>query len=804
MAYSRPARRGRAASCWRFRPWLLELEGRALPSFVAPRVYDTGGDPKSAAVGDFNGDGAPDLAVANVLQFSGTVSVLLGNGDGSFAAARTVDAGSSPQSVAVGDFNGDGNLDLAVANYGRSDPGSVSVLLGNGDGSFRPAVNYAVAGASFVTVGDFTGDGIADLAVANFGSNDVSVLLGNGDGTFQTAVNYAAGSSLASVAVGDLHGDGIPDLVVANDTFNGTVSVLFGNGDGTFQAAVSYAAGTVPVSVALADLNGDGIPDLAVADQGNVVGGSAGVSVLLGNGDGTFAAARTLDAGFQPQSVVVGDFNGDGVPDLAVAGSYVSVLLGNGDGSFQNAPTYAAGSEPSSVAVGDFNGDGTLDLAVADNAYGSTNVRVLLGNGDGTFQTAVSYPAGSNPEFVAVGDFNGDSILDLAVTDLGDSHGNGAGVSVLLGNGDGSFQAARLFPTTYSAGSVAVGDFNGDGVLDLAVTAHGANVVSQSSVNVFLGNGDGTFAAARTFDAGTRPVSVAVGDLNGDGVPDLAVADFGDASGNGQGVSVLLGKGDGSFGAAQHLAAGSGPHSVALGDFTGDGILDIAVANADSDTVSVLLGNGDGSFQPAVKYTVRGGPYSVAVGDFNGDGVLDLAAANTDDNTVSVLLGNGDGSFQASPVSYVVGSFPLSPAVGDFNGDRFADLAVANRYSNDVSILLNDGSWGGPSRAPSPNRPRREPGAALAVAASPSAVPSDLVTADLPTRLGAAWPAPGETATQRVAPAEVVPPPSATAPAGHAADWVFAAPAPAGEPAPWWDGLPAADPDGLAWTRYEP
>jgi hypothetical protein len=143
-------------------------------------------------------------------------------------------------------------------------------------------------------------------------------------------------------------------------------------------------------------------------------------------------------------------------------------------------------------------------------------------------------------------------------------------------------------------------------------------------------------------------------------------------------------------------------------------------------------------------------------------------------------------------------------AVGDFNGNRFPDLAVANGHYNDVSILLNDGNWGGPSREASPGRPRRQPVAALAVAASPSAVPSDLVTADLPTRLSAVWPGPGETAAPRVAPAEAVPPPPATTAAGHAAYWVLAAPAGAGEPAPWWDGRPAADPDGLAWTRYEP
>jgi len=251
--------------------------------------------------------------------------------------------------------------------------------------------------------------------------------------------------------------------------------------------------------------------------------------------------------------------------------------------------------------------------------------------------------------------------------------------------------------------------------------------------------------------------------------------------------------------------AGSGPSSVAVGDFNGDGILDLAVANYYGNNVSVLLGNGDGSFQPAVNYYAAGSePSSVAVGDFNGDGIQDLAVLNYAGNNVSVLLGNGDGSFQTTNASYVVGTAPEQVVAGDFNGDGFPDLAVPNQYTNDVSILLNDGSWGGPARAPSPDRPRREPGAARAVAASASAVPSDLVTADLPARLSAVWPESGETAAQRVAPAEAVPPPPATTPARRAADWVFAAPARAGETAPWSDGLPAADLGGLTGTRWEP
>jgi hypothetical protein len=343
---------------------------------------------------------------------------------GSFLGAVDYGAGTSPSSVAIGDFNGDGRADLAAANYGSN---NVSVLLGNSNGTFQAAVNSAVGGGPIaVTVGDFNGDGKTDLAAANLNVGNVGVLLGNGNGTFQAAVNYTTASGAQSVAVGDFNGDGKPDLVVANWSSN-TVSVLLGNGNGTFQARVNYAAGSGPSTATVGDFNGDGKADLAVANAA-----SNNVSVLLGNGDGTFQAAVNYATGDIPDSVAVADFNGDGKADLAVAnyfGNNVSVLLANGNGTFQAAVNYGASTGPYSVAVGDLNGDAKADLAVAN--YDSNNVSVLLGNGDGTFQAVVNYGVGaSKPSSVAVGDFNGDGKADLAVAK---SESNK--VSVLLGTG---------------------------------------------------------------------------------------------------------------------------------------------------------------------------------------------------------------------------------------------------------------------------------------------------------------------------------------------------------------------------------
>jgi hypothetical protein len=298
------------------------LETRALPSFLTSLHFDTGREPNSVAVGDFNGDGISDLVTANLI--SNTVSVLLGKGDGTFQPARDFAVGRNPEAVVVGDFDGDHiPEDIAVANTSDN---TVSVLLGNGDGTFRLAGNFAVGVQPVaIAAGDFHGDGNTDLVTANMGGNTISVLLGNGDGTFQPARDFSTGPQPDAVAVADFNGDHIPDLVVANTASRFvTVSVLLGNGDGTFQAPRTFPAGNSPadftsivqfspISIAVADFNQDGTDDLAVVSD-------EGIRLLLGNGDGSFQTRPfSYNAGGGSQSVVAGDFNRDSFPDLAVA-----------------------------------------------------------------------------------------------------------------------------------------------------------------------------------------------------------------------------------------------------------------------------------------------------------------------------------------------------------------------------------------------------------------------------------------------------------------------------------------------------
>ena len=337
-----------------------------------------------------------------------------------------------------------------------------------------------------------------------------------------------------------------------------------------------------------------------------------------------------------------------------------------------SAPTkYATGSVPTFVATADFNGDGKLDLAVSNS--GSNSVSVLLGKGNGTFQAAVNYDVGTNPTAIAVGDFNADGKLDLAVSNDGSNN-----VSILLGNGDGTFQAAVNYDVGTNPTCIAAADLSGDGTLDLVVSNQGADTVS-----VLLGNGDGTFQPHVDYAAGSAPNSVTVGDFNGDGTLDIAVA-------NGSAVSaatysILLGRGDGTFLPAMTYALGVNNATIATADFNGDGKLDLAVVD-NIGQVWILLGKGDGTFQTPVSYATDSFPLGLGIADINGGGKLDLAVGSSGSNTLQVFRGNGDGTFQ-SPLTFAAGSFPQGLAVGDFDENGRLDVAITDKSAGAVSIL---------------------------------------------------------------------------------------------------------------------
>lgn len=350
-----------------------------------------------------------------------------------------------------------------------------------------------------------------------------------------------------------------------------------------------------------------------------------------------------------------------------------STSAGNLTGNFPKTD-FSVGNSPNAIAVGDFNGDGKLDLAVTNQ--GDNTVSILLGNGDGTFQAQRTFPTGLAPDAIVAGDFNGDGKLDLAVANF-----TGNSISILLGNGDGTFATGSTITGINSPVAMVSGDFRGSGKLDLAVLDQAGGLVS-----ILLGNGDGTFANKIDTSVGRSPSALVTGDFNGDGKTDLAVTNSGSNS-----VSVLLGNGDGTFLKRIDFSTGTDPSAIAAADFNGDGHLDLAVTNRIDNTLSIFPGNGDGTFGTATNFTTDSGPVGLLSGNFRSSAFTDLLVVCESANTLDIFLGLGNASF-ATPLTVATGNSPVAAAKGDFVGNGLLDVAVANLSSNTVSVILNSAS----------------------------------------------------------------------------------------------------------------
>lgn len=668
--------------------------------FGSPAKYPTCGGPTAVLAEDLDLTGLPDIVITCNTPTSNVIQVFLNLGNGTFDPTMgngttniVLGTGVGPVSIVSGDFNSDGHPDLAVANH----DGTITLFLSNAAVNFTYYTVKPISGGfgtlTGITAGRFTNSGNLDLAVTDATSNGVHLLIGDGTGNFSVAQTLpAAGVDPTGIASGDFNKDGYPDLAVVY-AGNGMVGLFLGQGNGNFSSStpisVGPSSGTGATAIIAADIESNGNLDLIT---GNVLQNN--VAVLVNNGDGTFQPVQNYAVPNGPGYLAMADFNRDGKPDLAVTqskGSAVSLLINNtlptpqpGGRSFLP-PTLLPngnGNMADAVAVADFNHDGFLDAATA---YLEDNVvKVQLATGKGmNFDTSVaSYAVGKQPYALVAHDLNNDGYPDLVTANTTDGT-----VSVLMNNanGTGTFSTATTLTVGRLPYGVAVGDVNGDGIPDIVAANYGDN-----SLTIIYGPFNAGFQTVQALTTCTNPYGVQIGDFRHTGQNDIAVTCFGSNE-----VEIFLNKGmmpfqppmlPTSFAAGVLYPTDTKPTSLVLGDFNRDGKLDIATGNSTANDVSFFAGKGDGTFGSAVNSFALNFPDSIAAGDINGDGILDLVAVAPNFNKATVLVGKGDGTFQPR-FDFTTGTQPWAVALGDFNLDGKLDIVTANTF-NRVNLTI--------------------------------------------------------------------------------------------------------------------
>jgi hypothetical protein len=564
-----------------------------------------------------------------------------------------------------------------------------------------------LAGSIGIATADLNGDGIADMVVASspFTAPNVGTLtifLGKGDGTFQTPVTINLAISVGGVTIDDVNGDGKLDLVAISPQTTGTgINVLLGDGNGNFGTPIAGPATANGFVAVTGDFNGDGKKDIATSTG----------QILLGNGDGTFTLqpnpvyAPGFGSGAYAGGVAVGDFNNDGKLDLAFTNQSavtVDIYLGQGNGTFAYAHSYLSTYGAYSVTATDLDGDGNQDLFVGTDtgslfaADGSSNgiFQSILGRGDGSFVGADAYiplgPQAQGTFYFDVADFNGDKKPDMVTIDIDST--NGPYLSLLTGNGDGTFNTLAPIPLTNDFSLVTgitgflAADVNGDGNPDVVFSR--TNNAQQSFISVLIGAGHGSFATQVDYPLTAPVVSLVSLDLNGDNKPDLAFITNPGSSypPTATALYVMLNNGDGSFAAPVQIDQEEYLSYLAAGDVNGDGSPDLVatatgvVANGVAGATYLYISNGNGSLKPP--QTLNGGTYpgGVAIADMNNDGKLDVIVSGTTNISsgyVNVLLNKGGGTFAAPQTAATTDSFPASVAVGDINQDGKPDVVLS-------------------------------------------------------------------------------------------------------------------------------
>ena len=633
-------------------------------SFGAPHSIALGAAPQGIALADVNIDGYPDAVVA--LPGANAFAVALGSSAGFNTPSGMVSCGTAVQAVSIADMDNDGVLDAVAASAAD---GTVQVFLGGGDGTFAAQVAKNVGlGASGLALRDFDLDGALDAATL-VGGNSVVIALGTAQGTFGASTGHSVGAGAKDLVAADLNRDGLADIAVAT---NSGFAVLINqttvsNGWGWSIRRMRPLA-QVPVANAVGDFNGDGKPDVMVTTA------NANVSLLLGDGTGGLGAAMVVaGTGSGPGSVVTADFNGDGALDAAIPSgnaNTLTILLNRGAGTFTSATTPAQAYGALSAAAADMTSDGRVDLVVP--LYGTNQVAILPNDGNGVFNVSQTYPAGSGPSAVAVGDINGDAYNDVVVIDQVTSH-----ITVLVGDGAGHLTMLSTYTTSPQPRGIAMADFNNDGLLDVAVGCY------SGLVQVRLGQGSGALGSLVSTSVASATSLVAT-DINLDGFMDVILG-----TDTANAATVALGDGLGQF-VANTFVLDQNPIQVSAADINGDSYPDIVSVNALGPSVAALLNNRLNSFVNGVASVAIDTNKGTTLSDINHDGNLDLVVTNSAISKLSLHLGDGAGGFllaQAiAPTSYTGVGWPVT---ADFNRDGWLDAGVMNGGSFVSTALYN-------------------------------------------------------------------------------------------------------------------
>ncbi len=628
------------------------------------------------AIADFNGDSRLDIAASNFTVNS--FSVFFGNANGSFGTATNYSVDGSIGGLASADFDQDGDNDLSVA-HGDNDVSNTGTRLSyyrnNGAGIFSLVSQKTglYTSRAEVKAEDITGDSVPDIVMGGSylaglpdqiarlyafrTENSGGQTTFNDNGNRQWGISFS--TTISDIALGDVNSDGQKDIVALN-SYNGNLSVIITGNNGAFTPSINYYAGNSPLNVYLRDLNGDTKLDIIVTNSGD-----SKFNILLNIGNGRFSGAYSVSmvqasrdtnsgGGFHLANV-----NNDSFIDFFQYGgshenSYHTAALGNSTGNFNGQgilnPTPDVANNRYAGTLGDFSGDGKPDYL--HGWSDASTLRLMLGNGNGAFSSSGnSFQIPGIPTWVVSGDFNNDAKLD-AVAAITTNQ-----IAFLRGNGQGSFNSAVMTSVGTQPFYVVAADFNSDGNLDLATANYASN-----NVSVLLGNGNGTFVAATNYSVGTNPTHITVADLNADGKSDLVVPNSGANS-----VSALFGNGVGGFGTAMSITVGTFPHSTAVADFNNDGFVDIVTANrgSASNSISLNLGTGSGSFGAATHITYgMHEPLWIFAQDTNLDSRPDLIIAQRLSNQVNVLI-NSCEAFNL-----------LRPTPFDYDGDGKTDISI--------------------------------------------------------------------------------------------------------------------------------